>query len=141
MRVLELAASVAESDGSELLIVECLGHWTSDNSERSLKHDSRRRLDQLLAKCDLGHVPYDVRVESEGVVNVVASLHEEIDMVVLGTVWRGGPGGVLLADTAENVLARVDCSVLAVKPRGFITPVRLSERKLVNVRGATEARS
>ena len=34
LRVLELSASVAESDGSELQIVHCLGHRTSNNSAR-----------------------------------------------------------------------------------------------------------
>ena len=53
-------------------------------------------------------------------------------MVVMGTLSRSGPAGVLIGNTAEKVLARIDCSVLAVKPEAFITPVRISERELVN---------
>lgn len=127
LRVLALAASVAESDGGELRVVHCLGHWTFGNSARRLKDDSKRSLDELLAKCDLSHVRHDARIERGGVVDVIAAMREEVDVVVLGTVQRGGPAGVLLADTAEKVLARVDCSVLAVKPRGFITPDRFGE--------------
>ena len=63
---------------------------------------------------------------------MITALSEEVDVVVMGTVWRDGPTGVLIADTAEKVLARVDCSVLAVKPRGFITPVPINEQELVN---------
>jgi nucleotide-binding universal stress UspA family protein len=28
-----------------------------------------------------------------------------------------------MGDTAETILAQIDCSVLAIKPRGFVTPV------------------
>jgi nucleotide-binding universal stress UspA family protein len=45
------------------------------------------------------------------------------DMVVMGTVARTGIPGLLIGNTAENVLSRIKCSVLAVKPRGFKSPV------------------
>jgi universal stress protein E len=49
----------------------------------------------------------------------------EADVVVLGTVGRSGLAGLLIGNTAENVLQRLDCSVLALKPRGFASPVGL----------------
>lgn len=33
--------------------------------------------------------------------------------------------GFFIGNTAETVLAQVDCSVLSVKPEGFVTPVTL----------------
>ncbi len=45
------------------------------------------------------------------------------DIVVMGTVARTGLPGLLIGNTAENVLSRLKCSVLAVKPRGFTSPV------------------
>jgi universal stress protein E len=45
------------------------------------------------------------------------------DIVVMGTVARTGIPGLLIGNTAENVLSRIKCSVLAVKPRGFKSPV------------------
>ncbi len=45
----------------------------------------------------------------------------------MGTVSRTGVAGLLIGNTAERILRQVDCSVLTVKPDGFITPVRLSE--------------
>ncbi|MCZ6726425.1 MAG: universal stress protein [Acidobacteria bacterium] len=131
MRVLELSASVAESDGSELRIAYCLGHWTSNNSARWPKNAlgrHRHRLDELLARCDLTRLRHDVRLEGAAAVDVIAALREEVDVLVMGTVWRSGLAGLLIGDTAEDALARVDCSVLAVKPEGFITPVRFSKR-------------
>jgi nucleotide-binding universal stress UspA family protein len=49
----------------------------------------------------------------------------EIDVVVMGTVVRTGVPGFLIGNTAEMILREVDCSVLAVKPRGFVTPVEV----------------
>ncbi len=50
---------------------------------------------------------------------------EGIDILVMGTVARGGIPGLLIGNTAERVLRKVTCSVLAMKPDGFVSPVRL----------------
>lgn len=47
-----------------------------------------------------------------------------IDLVVMGSVARSGIAGLLIGNTAERVLRRLPCSVLAVKPDGFVSPVR-----------------
>lgn len=46
-----------------------------------------------------------------------------VDLVVMGTVGRTGLPGFFIGNTAENVLNQVTCSVLAVKPEGFVSPV------------------
>ena len=46
------------------------------------------------------------------------------DLVVMGTVARTGIAGLLIGNTAEAVLEQLQCSVLAVKPTGFISPVK-----------------
>ncbi|MFT4540672.1 MAG: universal stress protein E [Planctomycetota bacterium] len=46
------------------------------------------------------------------------------DLLVMGTVSRAGLAGVLIGSTAERLLNRVDCSILAVKPDDFISPVK-----------------
>jgi universal stress protein E len=45
------------------------------------------------------------------------------DLVVMGTVSRTGVPGLLIGNTAEKLLDRLDCSLLAVKPQGFRSPV------------------
>lgn len=50
---------------------------------------------------------------------------EGIDLVVMGTVARAGIAGLLIGNTAERVLRTLPCSVLAVKPDGFVSPVGL----------------
>ena len=52
-------------------------------------------------------------------------LRQHINVVVMGTVARTGIEGLLIGNTAETILRRVDSSVLAVKPHEFETPVRL----------------
>jgi nucleotide-binding universal stress UspA family protein len=52
---------------------------------------------------------------------------EGIDLVVMGTVARTGIAGFVIGNTAERLLQRLVCSVFAVKPDGFRTPVRLDE--------------
>jgi len=47
------------------------------------------------------------------------------DLVVMGTVARTGISGLLIGNTAEMILTQIDCSVLAVKPEGFVSPVTL----------------
>ncbi len=47
----------------------------------------------------------------------------QIDLVVLGTVARTGIPGLLIGNTAESTLEQIQCSVLAIKPEGFIAPV------------------
>ncbi len=51
----------------------------------------------------------------------------EADLVVMGTVARTGIPGLLMGNTAETILNQIDCSVLAIKPPGFVTPVTLED--------------
>ena len=48
-----------------------------------------------------------------------------IDVVVMGTVCRAGVPGLFIGNTAEKVLRQVSCSVLTLKPEGFVSPVTL----------------
>ncbi len=51
----------------------------------------------------------------------------EIDLIVMGTVSRTDVPGVFMGDTAEVILNRLNCSVLAVKPHDFRTPIELND--------------
>ena len=53
---------------------------------------------------------------------------QEIDLLVMGTLCRTGVAGFFIGNTAETVLADVRCSVLTVKPQGFVTPVTLEDQ-------------
>ena len=44
-------------------------------------------------------------------------------LIVMGTLSRAGIPGLLIGNTAEVILNNVTCSVLAVKPQGFVAPI------------------
>ena len=52
----------------------------------------------------------------------------DVDLIVMGTVGRTGLSGLIMGNTAETILRSVRCSVLAVKPEGFVTPVKPARR-------------
>lgn len=45
------------------------------------------------------------------------------ELVIMGTVGRTGIPGLVVGNTAEGILQQISCSVLAVKPVGFESPV------------------
>ena len=49
------------------------------------------------------------------------------DLMVMGTVGRTGVPGFIMGNTAETILNHINCSVLAIKPQGFITPITLQD--------------
>ncbi|MDN7123673.1 universal stress protein UspE [Pseudidiomarina terrestris] len=58
---------------------------------------------------------------------VIPELAEELDaeLVVLGTIGRTGLSAALLGNTAEHVIEQINCDLLAVKPAGFESPVKV----------------
>jgi nucleotide-binding universal stress UspA family protein len=51
----------------------------------------------------------------------------KVDCIVMGTVARTGVRGFIMGNTAETILEQITCSVLAIKPPGFVTPVTLED--------------
>ncbi len=47
----------------------------------------------------------------------------QIDTIVMGSVGRTGLRGYFIGNTAETILSSVECSVLAVKPPEFQSPI------------------
>ena len=56
---------------------------------------------------------------------VIPMVAKDIDaeLVIIGTVGRGGLSAALIGNTAEHVIDELDCDVLAVKPDGFVSPL------------------
>ena len=51
--------------------------------------------------------------------------NHRVDLLVMGTLARTGVAGLLMGNTAEKILNSVNCSVLAIKPQGFRSPVKI----------------
>ena len=58
--------------------------------------------------------------------DVITQYAEQLDaeLVVLGTIGRQGISAALLGNTAEHVIDKLNCDVLAIKPNGFVSPVK-----------------
>ena len=57
--------------------------------------------------------------------NVIDELSTELDaeLVILGTVGRTGLSAALIGNTAEHVIDRLNCDVMALKPEGYTSPL------------------
>lgn len=78
------------------------------------------RLEPLLAGDE---VEVHLSRKSPAVAIREAAEHLAPDLLVMGTLSRGGRQGVSLGETAERLLGRLDCSLLTFKPGGFTSPV------------------
>ena len=143
IKIMDLATALARRQQSELVVVHT---WTFpvehslrsgrfgpsneiDRWVREARDLHRLRLAELLqpyALQDLKHQVYLLKGEAEHLIPELAA-EKEVELIVMGTVSRTGVAGLLIGNTAEKILRQVDCSVLTVKPDGFVTPVRLDE--------------
>lgn len=149
-QILEMAISLAHQEGAELHVVHAwmtvaentLRGVRSNMSDAQVKHfvgsvkaSHEKYLSTLMlqAKNWVGASVFDTvnptsHVTKGPAQKVVPDLAKSLsaDLVVMGTVGRTGIPGFLIGNTAETILGSIDCSVLAVKPAGFVSPVDLS---------------
>ena len=141
--ILDLAVSLAQLEDSELDVV----HAWQLYAERALRsrnvlpkpeiermvaetrEQRRAELNSLLAQYPLTKDKMQVHLVKGAPGEVIPRLAAErqVELIVMGTVARTGIPGFFIGNTAERVLASVDCSVLAVKPEGFVTPIAPSD--------------
>lgn len=48
---------------------------------------------------------------------------QQVDLVVMGTLARSGMEGFVIGNTAEAIINQLECSILAIKPDGFVSPL------------------
>jgi len=91
----------------------------------NMKKHHKKALSQLATEFDIDddktHVieglPEDVIPE--------AALLLDAELVVIGTVGRTGISAALIGNTAEHVIDNINCDLLALKPPGFICPIKV----------------
>jgi universal stress protein E len=136
-RVLEAATFVADRCDAELLVVHAFqrplaiqmeGDEASARFEKVQRSERRQRIEEQLAAAGCRR-PVEIHVGLTSPTRAVLACDERIapDLVVMGTVSRGGVAGLLVGNTAERLLARLDCSLLTVKPEDFVCPLAVDE--------------
>ncbi len=137
--ILQLATGLARNNVTALHIVhvwylfgERYGHSRGMGVEaRKAREQARiehkQILDTLLSQADVIDVKPQLHLLEGDPDQRIPELAAEqgIDLLIMGTVCRTGIAGFFIGSTAEEVLNQVDCSVLTLKPEGFVTPVAL----------------
>lgn len=136
--LLKIGTSLAQSEQGKVEVVHA---WTLDgettlrgprftmsDAEVDMLADNVRKtrrewLDNLLAPYGDSAIKVTLKKGEPGSTLVSIIEKKKPDIVVMGTVARTGLPGFLIGNTAEYVLGKISCSVLAIKPRGFKTPV------------------
>ena len=103
-------------------------HTTTQELDALLHEEEaghRKAIGELLSDTDLGDEPWEIHVEKGHPAKIVPGLVEKrrINLLVMGTVARTGISGLVIGNTAESVLDGVRCSVIAVKPPDFVSPI------------------
>lgn len=138
--ILDLATSLALREEAELQVVHA---WTVPGEAslrgRAFMRMAHQEVDRLIAREQTRRAqafeallaPY--RSEFDFTADLIKgdpraripeiAADSGADLIVMGTVGRTGLPGLIMGNTAEDILRQVDCSVLTVKPAGFVSPV------------------
>lgn len=139
--ILQLASSMVERAGGVLHVVhawEMIGGATKSGrnlsgrfnvtyDEMLVQARSHRAdaLDALLGQLRRYEIDRQVHLVNGTPETLIPEiLHDErADVLVMGTLARTGISGLLIGNTAERVLTAAPCSLMAVKPPGFVSPI------------------
>ncbi len=150
-KILDLSSFLALSDFATMHLAHVwdapgelsIRLWSNDPEKASMAYlnDVRSRHEAAFEdlrrqfKARIGQETYDYlaprfHLYQGAAATVIPELARKLraDLVVMGTVARTGIAGLLIGNTAEAILEQVQCSVLAIKPSGFVSPVRLSDK-------------
>ena len=139
--ILDLATSLSEHEHATLDVVhawEMPGESMLANGRARIPRNEldllleetenkhRQALDDLLSGYGLSSRAHNVHLlkgRSSKIVSEYAR-EQENDLIVMGTLGRTGIAGLFIGNTAEDVLRETQTAVLAVKPDGFVSPVK-----------------
>jgi universal stress protein E len=141
LRLLELSRSLANTFSGELNILSCWDYeyegylrrnvWVTLPEEELFKivmdtqSQHRGALDALIRESGISgniHV-HHLRGDPQQIIPQYTE-DNHIDILVMGTVARTGIRSFIIGNTAENILQKLGCSLIALKPNGFVSPVK-----------------
>ncbi len=143
-KILEFAYSIAQRDDAELHVVAVWQLWMENSLRRHAgdaavdsmreRHEAkvRKALDELLQTPDARTDEIHLHLQQGSPASMIRNVADEIeaDLMVMGTVCRTGAAGFLIGNTAETVISGVTCSLLALKPDRFVSPIQMSASSL-----------
>ncbi|KFI08508.1 universal stress protein [Massilia sp. BSC265] len=141
LRLLQLSRSLADTCNTELTIVSCWDFaaeeylrgspWVRMPEEELLEavlgvqRRHRRDLESAIKQSGIGGPTRIEHVRGRPEQRIPQLTKERnIDILVMGSLGRTGIPGFVIGNTAENLVQALSCSLLALKPNGFISPVK-----------------
>jgi len=135
--ILGLANSIADRESATLHVVSAWNVWMEqplrikmgdsiiDAMAEEYETLVNRRLREVLDEYQSQRREIQRHViRGDAAETICQSVQEfNADLLVMGTQCRTGAAGLFIGSTAESVLAGVSCSVLAIKPQGFVSCV------------------
>ena len=138
-KILKLSSAISKSDDAALHLAVAwdyamegpLRRRTGDAEvDAALKQHElnvQNAVDSLLQRTNVSESDAVIHIKRGPSAAVIQHTVDEVeaDLLVMGTVCRTGVTGLLVGNTAESIIADVHCSVLALKPEGFVCPISL----------------
>jgi len=146
-QIVEIATSLGYRESAEVFLVNAYmifdggklakklsKHFDEDSSSwvaeqkknaQAAQAGFQRYFEEYIRQQQLTDLQYNFQFSEGQAEDVIVGLaeSEEVDLIVMGTVGRSDLAGFFVGNTSEAVLNRINCSVLAVKPPGFMSPV------------------
>lgn len=136
-QTLELGYAIAQRDNAQFHIVSAWDLWMENSMRRHAGDEAvdamlkkreakvHRALNELLQTASVDADDVHVHLRHAPPAEAIRSVADEVeaDLMVMGTVCRTGIAGFLIGNTAETVIPDASCSLLALKPEGFVSPV------------------
>ena len=92
---------------------------------KDAREEVQAEIESLISEVEPIPVPVEIHLTKGEPGLTVANIVNEVkpNTLVMGTIARTGLSGMIIGNTAEQVLGLIQTSVIAVKPDGFETPV------------------
>ncbi|WP_237060040.1 universal stress protein [Microbulbifer sediminum] len=140
IRLLRLSRALADSWEGTLHIVSCWDYDVDAYLRQNFPLDlPDAEIDRVVEQAGAKHrAKLDVLIRAAGIDGPMEVHHtianparfipllveeKKFDLLVMGTVARTGIPGFIMGNTAENILQKISCSLLALKPGDFKSPV------------------
>jgi universal stress protein E len=145
LEALRLAVNCGQIIGARIHVLHALAgpgappSWYGDQAKHLFnkftverRAEVARALEEQLAQAGGSQLPGDVPIHiaegqpDEAILRAIEDL--QIGLVVMGTAARAGLQVLTLGNTTERLVSQMQCSLLAVKPRGFECPISTLEK-------------
>ena len=138
-RIFKLAAAIRDCHEGRFSCIHAWSIWNEQMLKGRLGQDAFESLEQktetvvtermqtfLDAQGEHCAETAIVKGQAEEAITNFAKTNE-VDLVVMGTVARSGLAGLVTGNSAEEILSKIQCSILALKPANFVSPIQNEE--------------